>query len=761
MAHLDYLDFDIEIGPGQGRDYPLALRSSPGGEAQEVLHFPFDELALERYQDKLKIVLLSAEGKGRGYLSDEERAVREFGAALFECLLCGEMRSRYEVSLDRAAQQGKGLRLRLHIAAPELAALPWELLYDPRREDYVCLSTNTQLVRYFNLPRPGRSLDIQPPLRILAMIASPRSPGTPPLDVASEKMRLERALAGLKQRGLVEIHWLESGTWHDLQRWMRRGPWHIFHFIGHGRYDSFQQEGQLALVGEDGGPQPLAASELTLLLKDHSSLSLVVLNACEGGRGGHYDIFSSTAGALVQGGLPAVLSMQYAIRDRAAIELAQAFYESLADGLPVDAAVAEGRKAMRLARRGSLEWGTPVLHMRSPDGVLFRMGAAPTGPPVSLGGAAPPAQVETVSRTGPASAVRPPGAVKPEAAVPTAARARSRPTPAARSVPPPLLWHDPRLRRAAAWGAAGAVLLLLLVGLANGIGKIWQSWSAGAAQTQQTSMPLALTQAVNATRTAQAKIALTPTREPSPTPLPALWEDAFGVPMALIPAGEFQMGSETGSADERPVHTVSLDAFYMDIYEVTNARYTVCVQAGGCESPVDTKSYTHSSYYGSSQYADYPVIYVTWEMANTYCTWRGARLPGEAEWEKAARGGLTGKAYPWGDDAPVCQSGADNGANYDACSPDDTMAVGSFAPNGYGLYDMAGNVWEWVMDWYSETYYASSPDKNPTGPESGDYRVLRGGSWDYLGPLLRPANRYRDTPDDRNNDVGFRCARSP
>ena len=248
--------------------------------------------------------------------------------------------------------------------------------------------------------------------------------------------------------------------------------------------------------------------------------------------------------------------------------------------------------------------------------------------------------------------------------------------------------------------------------------------------------------------------------------------------MALIPAGEFQMGSDADEAlaecqkfhpdcrrsrfeDEEPVHTVHLDDYYIDVYEVTNARYAECLAAGKCDPPLSNASNTRSSYYGNPEYADYPVIYVTWFMAQAYSEWRGGSLPTEAQWEKAARGGREGMAYPWGDEAPTCTPGAKNGANYSACSLSDTMAVGSFSPNGYGLYDMAGNVWEWVWDWYLDRFYNVSPARNPTGPDSGAYGVLRGGSCYVNEDFLRSADRYRYFPTGRYYFRGFRCAGSP
>ncbi len=232
--------------------------------------------------------------------------------------------------------------------------------------------------------------------------------------------------------------------------------------------------------------------------------------------------------------------------------------------------------------------------------------------------------------------------------------------------------------------------------------------------------------------------------------------DPHGIQMRLIPAGEFQMGSESGESDESPVHTVYLDAFYMDVYEATNAFYALCVEAGACTAPHSEGSSTRSSYYGDSTYDENPVINVDWNQAQNFCEWRSARLPSEAEWEKAARGRLEGKLYPWGDQEPEC-----SWVNFSGCEGD-TVKVGSYPANGYGLFDMAGNVWEWVMDWYSSDYYNSSISQNPPGPDSGDHRVLRGGDWDSVAYGLRVAYRSDLYPVYGPHDnVGFRCSRSP
>jgi len=229
-----------------------------------------------------------------------------------------------------------------------------------------------------------------------------------------------------------------------------------------------------------------------------------------------------------------------------------------------------------------------------------------------------------------------------------------------------------------------------------------------------------------------------------------------GVPMVLIPAGEFEMGDHfnEGSSNERPVHTVYLDAFYIDKYEVTVGQYKKFISETGHRALPDwVPEYSPTD--------EHPVVGVSWHDAVAYAEWAGKRLPTEAEWEKAARGGLVDKRYPWGDEAP--DAGGKYRANYDPGDNDAdgyeyTAPVGSFPPNGYGLYDMAGNVWEWCADWYDSNYYSNSPRENPRGPSTGSSRVVRGGSWYYSPGYLRVAYRYYRDPTLTYGHLGFRCS---
>ena len=269
-----------------------------------------------------------------------------------------------------------------------------------------------------------------------------------------------------------------------------------------------------------------------------------------------------------------------------------------------------------------------------------------------------------------------------------------------------------------------------------------------------TSSPIPFPSAT-ASPTATKAVTATPVASPSPAIL-----SEQGAQMLMIPAGDFIMGSNNGNADEQPVHTVFLDAYYIDKYEVTNALYKDCVQAGVCAPPEFNNSYLRPTYYGDPRYDDYPVIGVTWDMAKAYCEWRGARLLTEAEWEKAARG-TDARMYPWGNS--IDQTRANYNNNADLNYMGDTSKVDAY-PSGvspYGAFDMAGDVWEWVADIYDANYYAASPLANPLGPTSGPYRVIRGGSWDSNGMSLRTSRRSWNDPSSANIYIGFRCGRNP
>ena len=233
--------------------------------------------------------------------------------------------------------------------------------------------------------------------------------------------------------------------------------------------------------------------------------------------------------------------------------------------------------------------------------------------------------------------------------------------------------------------------------------------------------------------------------------------------MVLIPAGEFQMGSDTGERDERPVHIVYLDAFYIDPYEVTVGEYKRFLEETNRRPLPNSVSRT-------SPTGQHPVVEVSWHDAMAYALWAGKRLPTEAEWEKAARGGLVGQDYPW--EGPIDA----HKANYDKNTKSGThkartTPVGTYPANGYGLYDMSGNVAEWCLDTYQRKFYADEQQGNPVAGagnvqgvianagSNNKKRVVRGGSWSFNAKSVRVANRLAEKPSLLSSDVGFRCVR--
>jgi formylglycine-generating enzyme required for sulfatase activity len=244
--------------------------------------------------------------------------------------------------------------------------------------------------------------------------------------------------------------------------------------------------------------------------------------------------------------------------------------------------------------------------------------------------------------------------------------------------------------------------------------------------------------------------------------------------LVYVPAGTFIMGASSTDPDafenEKPQHSVYLDAYWIDSTEVTNAMYALCVADGECTSPAEDASFSRSLYYSHPTCGGYPVIQITWQQAHDYCAWAGRRLPTEGEWEKAARG-TDGRVFPWGNQAPdgtranLCGSECPNEANDPAIDDGffDTAPVGSYPAGAspYGTLDMAGNVWEWVADWGQADYYSVSPAVDPLGPSTGDTRVLRGGAFTSPPQGIRVTNRTFLTPTVPTGEFGgFRCALS-
>jgi len=380
---MEYLNFDILISSGEEKNYPVRVLQSPAGEASAILESSFDQPEFVQFLKAIELIRGTSRGRRSASLQEinqelsftvtsEVIAAQEVGRRLFTSLFPSEVLSLYRSSLDMAREQGKKLRIRLRFDPPELSILPWEFLYDQTQGDHVNLLRSTTVTRYLDLGRPVQPLQVEPPLRILGMVASPND--MLPLNTEEEQRRMQESIDHLIEAQTVELKWVEGQTWQDLNHAIETSGCHIFHFIGHGAFDAKLGEGVIALVEEGtGSANFLSATQLGRLFDAHSSLRLAIINACEGARSSENDVFSSVGATLVRRGIPAVVSMQYAITDQAAIEFSREFYDSLARGLPVDTAVQAARRGISMALEDSVEWGTPVLYLRAQDGSLFQI----------------------------------------------------------------------------------------------------------------------------------------------------------------------------------------------------------------------------------------------------------------------------------------------------------------------------------------------------------------------------------------------------
>ncbi len=742
---LEYLDFEVKIELRRGKEYAVSVIKSPAGEGSGSFILPFTPKQLKDIKDTVEIALLRSMMPMRRVVPPEFEKVEEFGRELYGALFKNDVKSCYDRSSSVAFREGKGLRLKLRLD-PTLTNLPWEFMYSQEMRDYLALCRTAPPVRYTELPQPVVPLEVIPPLRILVVIASPSD--YTPLNVEREKERITTALGELQERGIIKVEFLEGkNTLETLQRRLRQVDYHVLHFIGHGGYDEEAEEGLLLMEDAGGRGKPVSGLWLGRLLRGYFPMRLVILNACEGALTSSSDPFAGVAAAVVAAGVPAVVAMQFEISDEAAIIFSREFYSTLADNYPVDAAVTEARMAIVHSRRNTIEWATPVLYMRAPDGTLFALQEVRERKPEEKRLAALYAQVEVlfkaekwleaIARCEEILAIDPShrdaGNLLVEAkkrlarqeeeeriarlyneAVESsrrgdwkevidklqqvldleesykdaAARLAEAREELAKAEAERKKWEklaalyeqavaamnskqwqkalrlfeelqamNPNYRGTAAklsvireelakaeakkkqerlarkpfpWRAAaiGAALLVVLVEIV----LIAKPWRRAKPLPRATATPLPITSTAamivpptatltpvpptaTPTDTPTATPTDTPTATPTDTPLPPTPTLAPPTGMVLVPAGEFIMGSpeDEGNDDEHPQRTLYLDAFYIDKYEVTNAEYTECVDAGACDPPSENSSKTRDPYYGNPEYDNYPVIYVTWD----------------------------------------------------------------------------------------------------------------------------------------------------
>lgn len=650
------VDFDL-LFETLGQRYRVRVLGAPGVTAD------FDPLATSDDEDNRD------ETPARDTLRDVRTRparsaprLRAIGKALFAAVFQGKVETMFRLALQRAKDADARLRLRLRLAeAPALEALPWEALFDPDAGQFLALSPRISVVRYRQSPRSAEPLRVEPPLRVLAVLASPEDEAA--LAAEEEWKLISRELEPLCDAGRVRLDRLREGTVTRLAEYLENETCHVLHFIGHGTFDPRSGEGSLLLEGDGGASESVTDHRLATALQRHGRVRLAILNACHGARASADDEHAGLTRTLLRLGVPAVVAMRSRIRDRAAVFFAQRFYRHLGAGRSIEGAVSEARKDLH-THLGGTAWATPVLALGAEDSDLLTI----AGEPVPVGPAKLP-----VSRS----------------------------------------------RRGWTLAAAAA----FVVGLA--ITQLWP-WSP----PPQHLIP-----------TIPAEGPSSPATEaPLPAPPvegPCALVPELGIELALVRSGVVSFETARDETDGRDPLVLERDLCF-GVTEVTQAQWRKVLP--GEPNP--------SKYIGD----DRPVDSVTRSEAQAFVAAANVRLPGAPcrlptgeEWEYAARAGSK-DAYFFGDDSDQLEAYGNCRSRSGRDGFDGTSPVASFDANSFGLFDVHGNVWEWVAD------------ELPDDPDRG---ILRGGSYESRRERCAASASTAVLAERRRKSYGFRIVCEP
>jgi formylglycine-generating enzyme required for sulfatase activity len=686
-------DFDLQILKAGGT-YVANVLDSPAGEADNTFNLPLDGVAL----DALFRGLGHARKATRGANAPEVRAARDFGGRLLDTVFAGRVRDVFQRSLGIVHYADRDLRIRLRLTnVPELLDLPWELLFDQGPGRFLALESFITLVRHLPVGEPVTPMQVERPLRVLVASANPKDPKYRTLDAAQELANLERALGPLQEAGQVVVERYEGVDQRLLLQALRRGPWHVFHFIGHGEFDAGEQLGYLILEDGKGGARRISADRLAQMLRGCPSLRLAVLNACEGGRTSRTDPFAGLAQSLVRGAMPAVVAMQFPVTDEAAIEFAASFYRGLAGARPVDLALADARRDVGLAGEdGEIEWATPVLYMRG-DGQLFAFEAGGQCPDAGRGAQATEAEVQQVEL----------------------------PPVEAASVEP-RIWLEGEVFRDAPHGPEMVVIPIRGFTMGSPADEEGRFDDEGPQREVRIGKGFALGKYAVTVGDFRRFVENSGYRtEAECNPDKGIWTwNAKENRWAEI-KGKSWRDPGFGQDEHHPAVGVTWNDAqeYLNwLSGVTGKNYRLPSEA---EWEYACRGVTpHSRFWGD----------------DPKDAFRYANVADQSLKRKYPR-------WPW--TIHDCDDGFA-----------ETAPVGNYAPNPFGLHDMLGNVWEWCEDWWNDNYEGAPENGSAWLSGDGDRRVVRGGAWSYDSRSVRAASRNWFDITIRIANVGFRPART-
>ncbi|MDD5393937.1 MAG: SUMF1/EgtB/PvdO family nonheme iron enzyme [Thiothrix sp.] len=803
-----YSNFDLLLTETDG-GYEVRVVDSPAGQASHTFSLPFSTPELEVFILKI--------GQNRGSIRSlnleniDISSVKKLGGALYDCLFSGDVAERFRTSLAVTEREGKGLRIRLFLSgAPSLINIPWELLYDTTNKDYVGLSVNTPVIRKLDLAKQPSIRQTTGVLRVLVMISSPANHY--PLKVEQEWDRINTATQSLQADGRLILERVEPSL-SALQRALRRNEYHVFHYIGHGGFSNQDNDGVLVLEDKEKKGHLVSGQYLGALLHDETTLQLVLLNSCSGGRTSVTDPFAGVGQSLLQKGIPAVIAMQFEITDEAAITFSHEFYAALADGYPIDAAVAEARK-MIYAEANQLEWATPVLYTSLESGTLLEK---PTpedirlykeqaqkrlsqqkkndyvdmlrgfGERLVIRGAAELSQESTPLSvleagintsnnyvknlfSGFFEKTKPPNKdIESTAKEIRGDQKKPETQEENKSFDAVIVDKEAKLSDATTTDKGE-------LSDATAIDKEELSDAAAIDKKAKLSDAIVTAKAVKLFDAKNLTVAEKTEIGDLSTPR---WARESGIDeygryadldikgiiqrFRWIDAGTFWMGS--------PGTEVDREAFLMG----KEVRHQVILSQGFWLADTTVTQLFWKTVLGNNPASfkddeSNPVERVSWndvyEFIQTLKSINSdlnIRLPTEAEWEYACRAGTTGP-FSFGNNISTEQ------VNYNGKNPyadgdkgvyrKKTVPVKSMLANSWGLYGMHGNVWEWCQDVWQKKLscnVVTNPESNVGYFHVGSIlRVVRGGSWYSDGKYTRSAVRISQQPTERSDAIGFR-----